>query len=109
MKRVLLVPLALAFLAALLGSPAPPSRPRGRTRCGDEDVDGTIKVELFADKSPVTVKKTSSPTWTPSTRNGLTFHRVISDFMIQAAASRRGSPPSQTDTGELSQRRRPIS
>ena len=60
---------------------------------------GDIKVELFADKTPITVANfvglaTGQKEWThPATNlkmsntpfyNGIIFHRVIKDFMIQA-------------------------
>jgi cyclophilin family peptidyl-prolyl cis-trans isomerase len=43
---------------------------------------GTIKIELFEDKSPITVK--NFLTYVDERHyDGLTFHRVISNFMIQ--------------------------
>jgi cyclophilin family peptidyl-prolyl cis-trans isomerase len=77
MKRVL-------FLAALSGVLA---------GCGAENADknpvvvmetskGTIKIELFADKSPITVKNFLSYV-DDKFYDGTIFHRVIKDFMIQ--------------------------
>lgn len=57
-----------------------------------ETPKGTIKLELFADKTPKTVanfeKLAKSGFY-----DGLTFHRVIKDFMIQ------GGCPNGTGTG----------
>ncbi len=53
---------------------------------------GTIRVELFADKTPITVgnfEKLCGKKF----YDGLTFHRVIPDFMIQ------GGCPEGTGTG----------
>jgi peptidyl-prolyl cis-trans isomerase B (cyclophilin B) len=53
---------------------------------------GTIKVELFDDKTPKTVGNFES-LCEKKFYDGLTFHRVISDFMIQ------GGCPKGTGTG----------
>ena len=53
---------------------------------------GTIRVELFADKTPKTVANFEKLA-KESFYDGLTFHRVIPDFMIQ------GGCPSGTGTG----------
>src|SRR6516162_4004178 len=61
--------------------------------CGAESADknpvvvmetskGTIKIELFADKAPITVKNFLSYV-DDKFYDGTIFHRVISDFMIQ--------------------------
>ena len=84
MKRVL-------FLAALSGVLA---------GCGAENADknsvvvmetskGTIKIELFADKSPITVKNFLSYV-DDKFYDGTIFHRVISDFMIQGGGFESG-------------------
>lgn len=57
-----------------------------------ETSKGTIRVELFADKTPVTVEKFES-LCEKQFYDGLTFHRVIADFMIQ------GGCPQGTGTG----------
>jgi len=47
-----------------------------------ETSKGTIKIELFADKAPITVK--NFLTYVDETfYDGTTFHRVMPDFMIQ--------------------------
>ena len=53
---------------------------------------GTIRVELFDDKTPKTVANFEKLV-NESFYNGLTFHRVIPDFMVQ------GGCPSGTGTG----------
>jgi cyclophilin family peptidyl-prolyl cis-trans isomerase len=84
MKRVL-------FLAALSGVLA---------GCGAETADknpvvvmetskGTIKIELFADKAPITVKNFLSYV-DDKFYDGTIFHRVISDFMIQGGGFESG-------------------
>ena len=53
---------------------------------------GTIKVELYADKVPKTVKNFEDLA-TKGFYNGLKFHRVIEDFMVQTGC------PQGTGTG----------
>ncbi len=53
---------------------------------------GTIRVNLFADKAPITVANFANLV-RRGYYNGLTFHRVIPDFMIQ------GGCPTGTGTG----------
>lgn len=53
---------------------------------------GTIKIDLFADKTPVTVASFVNLTQ-QGFYDGLKFHRVIADFMIQ------GGCPKGTGTG----------
>lgn len=53
---------------------------------------GTIKVQLFADKTPKTVKNFEDLA-TKGFYNGLKFHRVIPDFMVQTGC------PQGTGTG----------
>ena len=57
-----------------------------------ETARGTIKLELFADKTPNTVKNFEDLS-KKGFYDGLTFHRVISDFMIQ------GGDPDGTGCG----------
>src|SRR2546428_392591 len=81
----------MVFLAALCGVLA---------GCGAETADknpvvvmetskGTIKIELFADKSPITVKNFLSYV-DDKFYDGTVFHRVISDFMIQGGGFESG-------------------
>lgn len=57
-----------------------------------ETTKGTIQVNLFDDKAPVTVGNFEKLV-NQGFYNGLTFHRVIADFMIQ------GGCPQGTGTG----------
>ncbi len=54
---------------------------------------GTIKVQLFADKTPKTVKNFEDLA-AKGFYNGLKFHRVIADFMVQTGC------PQGTGTGD---------
>jgi cyclophilin family peptidyl-prolyl cis-trans isomerase len=53
---------------------------------------GTFKAEIFADKAPLTAKNFLDLT-NKGFYNGLTFHRIIKDFMIQ------GGDPNGNGTG----------
>ena len=57
-----------------------------------ETSKGTIKLELYADKTPKTVENFETLVG-KGFYNGLKFHRVIADFMIQ------GGCPQGTGTG----------
>jgi peptidyl-prolyl cis-trans isomerase B (cyclophilin B) len=50
---------------------------------------GTIKLELFADKAPVTVKNFLGYV-SKKHYDGLVFHRVIENFMIQGGGYKKG-------------------
>lgn len=50
---------------------------------------GTIKIELFEDKAPITVKNFLDYV-KDKHYDGLTFHRVMSDFMIQGGGFEPG-------------------
>src|SRR5947199_9049986 len=54
-----------------------------------ETSKGTIKIELFADKSPITVKNFLSYV-DDKFYDGTIFHRVISDFMVQGGGFESG-------------------
>ena len=56
---------------------------------------GKIKVELFADKAPVTVKNFLKYT-EDKHYDGMIFHRVISDFMIQGGGMTPGLKEKKT-------------
>ncbi|HEX3152900.1 MAG TPA: peptidylprolyl isomerase [Gemmataceae bacterium] len=69
-----------------------------------ETSKGDIKVELYEDKSPITVK--NFLTYVDEKHfDGLTFHRVIKDFMIQgggydtAQKERRTHEPIKNESG----------
>jgi cyclophilin family peptidyl-prolyl cis-trans isomerase len=54
-----------------------------------ETSKGTVKIELFADKSPITVKNFLSYV-DDKFYDGTIFHRVMSDFMIQGGGFEPG-------------------
>jgi cyclophilin family peptidyl-prolyl cis-trans isomerase len=56
---------------------------------------GTIKIELFEDKAPITVKNFLSYV-DEKHYDGLIFHRVISDFMIQGGGFEPGMKEKKT-------------
>ena len=56
---------------------------------------GTIKVELFEDKAPITVKNFLAYT-EDKHYDGLTFHRVIETFMIQGGGMEPGGKQRKT-------------
>ncbi len=60
-----------------------------------ETSHGTIKIELFEEKAPITVK--NFLTYVADKHyDGLTFHRVISDFMIQGGGMEPGGKEKKT-------------
>jgi peptidyl-prolyl cis-trans isomerase A (cyclophilin A) len=80
MKRT--VPAILA-LAAFVNAWALPNAPQAQNPMVVLDTSmGAIKVELYADKAPVSVKNFLSYV-EKGHYNGTIFHRVISNFMIQ--------------------------
>jgi peptidyl-prolyl cis-trans isomerase B (cyclophilin B) len=56
---------------------------------------GTIEIELFEDKAPVTVKNFLGYV-DDKFYDGLIFHRVMSDFMIQGGGMEQGMKPKKT-------------
>src|ERR1700722_11618612 len=56
---------------------------------------GTIKIELFEDKAPITVKNFLSYV-DDKHYDGLIFHRVISNFMIQGGGMEPGMKEKKT-------------
>jgi cyclophilin family peptidyl-prolyl cis-trans isomerase len=86
MKRMLF----LAFLVGVLaGCGAETASADKNPVVVMETNKGTIKIELFADKSPVTVKNFLSYVDDKFYDNTI-FHRVISDFMIQGGGFEPG-------------------
>ena len=61
---------------------------------------GTIKVELFPDKAPITVKNFLSYV-DDKFYDGTTFHRVISTFMIQGGGHEAGNPTPKATKGPI--------
>ena len=56
---------------------------------------GTVKIELFEEKAPITVKNFLQYV-NDKHYDGLTFHRVISDFMIQGGGMEPGGKEKKT-------------
>ena len=101
MKRLLSLCAAAAVMLRLLAgcSPAPTPQPDGEDLLsGTHHAEivvkeyGTIKVELDADTAPITVTNFVNLAKN-GFYNGLTFHRIISGFMIQ------GGDPNGNGTG----------
>src|SRR5207244_8278522 len=94
-KRIILIGASLA--AALFAMSAPAQEKKGLVYATLKTSMGDIVIQLFDDKAPKTVANfvglaEGTKEWTdPKTRektkrpyyNGLTFHRVIANFMIQ--------------------------
>ena len=76
MKRLLFASLCLGLLAFAVKAEA------ANPVVVMETSKGTIKIELFADKAPITVKNFLNYV-DDKFYDGTTFHRVIPDFMIQ--------------------------
>ena len=72
--------LGTASLAAQTPAPAPAAKPNPRVAL--DTSKGTIVVELFPDKSPLTVANFLQYVKS-GFYNGVIFHRVIPDFMVQ--------------------------
>jgi peptidyl-prolyl cis-trans isomerase B (cyclophilin B) len=89
-NRVLLSTLAASLLAATAARAANPV-------VVIETSMGPIKVELFEDKSPITVKNFLSYV-DKKFYDGTVFHRVIPDFMIQGGGFEPGMKVKKTDS-----------
>ena len=94
MKRLLYAALSLSLLAtaACTEAGADTSNPVVVM----ETSKGTIKIELFADKAPVTVKNFLKYV-DEKFYDGTTFHRVIPDFMIQGGGFTPGLTAAKTE------------
>jgi len=96
-KRLLFAGLGLALLAA----PACDSSTADTKSDGPNPVvvmetsKGTIKIELFADKSPITVKNFLTYV-DEKFYDGTTFHRVMPNFMIQGGGFKPGLTQAQS-------------
>src|SRR4051812_28830707 len=82
--------LMVVFLDALLLAGCSAGGPRGpNPQAVMETSLGTIKIELFADKAPITVKNFLQYA-DDKFYDGTIFHRVIPDFMIQGGGFEPG-------------------
>jgi cyclophilin family peptidyl-prolyl cis-trans isomerase len=86
-----LVAVSLATCAAgrARGDQPEPEPPSKRVLCAIKTNHGTIKVELDPDKAPLTVKNFLDYV-RKKHYDGLVFHRVIADFMIQGGGYKKG-------------------
>ena len=88
MKRIFLLSLAVLGIACL------PVRAANPVVVMETSL-GTIKIELFEDKSPITVKNFLSYV-DDKFYDGTVFHRVIPDFMVQAGGFEPGMKQKKT-------------
>ncbi len=94
MKRLLFVGLSLCLLATAACTDA--SADTSNPVVVMETSKGPIKIELFADKAPVTVKNFLTYV-DEKFYDGTTFHRVIPDFMIQGGGFLPGLTSATTE------------
>ena len=91
LKFALLCMFALAAMAVAAPVPAQAANPVVVV----ETSLGTIEIELFADKTPGTVKNFLGYV-EDKYYDGLIFHRVIEDFMVQGGGFEPGMKPKKT-------------
>lgn len=91
LKFALLCMFAVAAMAVATPAPANAANPVVVV----ETSMGTIEIELFADKAPVTVKNFLAYV-DDKFYDGLVFHRVIEDFMIQGGGFEPGMKQKKT-------------
>jgi cyclophilin family peptidyl-prolyl cis-trans isomerase len=89
----LLVVLGALSSRAAEPDPEPPAR---KVLCAVKTNHGTIKLELFPDKAPRTVKNFLAYVQKKH-YDGLVFHRVIENFMIQGGGYRKGLSNAASD------------
>src|SRR4051812_1612384 len=91
-RRLSLLTLACLAVTAAAFAPAPvskvPNRPDGRFVVMKTSL-GTIEIELFEDKAPITVKNFLAYV-DDKHYDGTVFHRVIPTFMIQGGGYEKG-------------------
>ncbi len=91
MKRTVL----LAFVAGLLTSCSAAADDNKNPVVVMETSMGTIKIELYADKAPITVKNFLAYT-DDKFYDGTILHRIMSDFMIQGGGFEPGRKEKKT-------------
>jgi peptidyl-prolyl cis-trans isomerase A (cyclophilin A) len=97
MKRLLIAGLTFSLLAtaACSGGSADETKSKNPVVVMDTSM-GTIKIELFPDKAPITVK--NFLTYVDEKHyDGTTFHRVIPSFMIQGGGFTPGLTQAKTE------------
>lgn len=92
LRFCLFTALALCALGSTAADSKAPAAPEHNLLAVMNTSAGVIKLELYADKAPLTVANFVNLS-RRGYYNGLTFHRVISDFMIQ------GGDPTGTGGG----------
>jgi len=118
--RSMLMGMVVAVPMAVIGLGAAPAAGKGNPMVVLSTSMGDIKVELYADKAPITVKNFLDYA-KAGYFNGTTFHRVIPGFMIQGGGltadmqdKRQGQKPAiknesdnglKNDTGTLAMAR----
>jgi peptidyl-prolyl cis-trans isomerase A (cyclophilin A) len=118
--RSMLMGMVVAVAMAVIGLGAAPAAGKGNPMVVLSTSMGDIKVELYADKAPITVKNFLDYA-KAGYFNGTTFHRVIPGFMIQGGGltadmqdKRQGQKPAiknesdnglKNDTGTLAMAR----
>ncbi len=86
---------ALCFLALTLGMAATATARAANPIVVMETSMGTIKIELFEDKAPITVKNFLAYV-TDKHYDGTIFHRVIENFMVQGGGMEPGMKEKKT-------------
>ena len=81
-RTVSAITAAFGLCAIAVAQPTTPGTAKMENVVVIETSVGTIKVELFPDKAPITVKNFLSYV-DDKHYDGLIFHRVIKNFMIQ--------------------------
>jgi cyclophilin family peptidyl-prolyl cis-trans isomerase len=99
-KRLLFAALSVGLLAAAACGDSPssdaPKAEGPNPVVVMETSKGTIKIELFADKAPITVKNFLTYV-DEKFYDGTTFHRVMPDFMIQGGGFLPGLTQAKTE------------
>lgn len=105
MKRfAMLLALAILTIGAFTVCADSTDKPKGYPVVVLETSKGNIEIELYPDKAPLTVQNFL---WYVDNKfyDGLIFHRVINDFMIQGGgftpemAQKSGKPPVENEAG----------
>lgn len=105
-RNILLIAAGLALIAFIIlwGMPAAPSHTGPNPVVVMDTSMGTIKIELYADKAPITVENFLKYVDEKHYDNTI-FHRVIADFMIQGGGidartkvEKRGRPPIKNES-----------